>query len=26
MSTEHKIGKYHTGDPEFAARGEASVA
>jgi uncharacterized protein YqgV (UPF0045/DUF77 family) len=26
MSTEHKIGKYHTGDPEFAPHGEASVA
>ena len=26
MSTEHKIGKYHDGDPEFAAKAERSVA
>ncbi len=26
MSTEHKIGKYHEGDPEFAAREGVSAA
>ena len=26
MSTEHKIGKYHEGDPEFATREGVSAA
>ena len=26
MSTEHKVSKYHEGDPEFAAPADADVA
>ena len=26
MSTEHKVSKYHEGDPEFAPAGKAEVA
>ena len=26
MSTEHKIGKYHEGDPEFAPKADFEVA
>lgn len=26
MSTEHKVGKYHEGDPEFAPQKEPAVA
>jgi uncharacterized protein YqgV (UPF0045/DUF77 family) len=26
MSTEHKVSKYHEGDPEFAPAGKVEVA